>query len=222
MRSVRDLKQRAMKLDVIICGCAEASEYNPYIVFQMQIRKGIVVGLHLGYPLRKIAKSLNVSMEEVSSHIKLLKKAELVTEKDGCIVPAFFVALKEDVLKVKTAAKHLGAELAKCYEAGWDAVTETYSKLSVSKRFDFDRVSFVLIGAYSLDMIDKFAEEGKIVPKAPARKAGSFYMWGVEDGMDALGRYVMHSGLVADYGFATFGREKRERERRRRITGLKF
>ncbi|MEM2739077.1 MAG: hypothetical protein QXK93_08855 [Candidatus Bathyarchaeia archaeon] len=212
MRTIRDLNQRAMRFDVIICGSADASEYNPYIVFQTQIRKGIIIGLHEGYSVKSIAKSLNVSKQEVVSHLGFLRDAEFIREKNGCIVPAFFVALKEDVLRTKRAAKRLGVELAELYKTHWDAVVETYHKLSVSSRFDLDRVSFVLIGAYSLDMIDKFAVEGKIMPKAPKRKAGSFYMWGVEDGMETLGRYGMHSGELGGYGFATFGGE---RERRR-------
>lgn len=120
-------------------------------------------------------------------------------------------ALEGGYVEGEKTSKHLGEELAKCYETRWDSVIEAYRKLSVSSRFSFDRIGFVLIGAYSLDMIDKFAEEGKIMPKAPKRRAGSFYMWGVENGMDALGRYGMHSGQLGEYGFATFGGEKQKR-----------
>jgi len=211
MKSIKHLDQRAARLNVIICGNADASEYNPSIVFQKQIRKGIIVGLHEGYSVESIAKSLNVSKEEVLSHLGFLKDAEFITEKKGRMVPSFFVALKEDVLRTKRAAKCLGEEIEKCYDANWDTIMETYHKLSVSRKFGFDRVGFVLIGAYSLDMIDKFAEEGKIMPKAPKRKGGSFYLWIVENGMEALGRYGMHSGQLGEYCFATFGGEKKRR-----------
>ena len=211
MRAIQDLGHRAIKFDVIICGSADAGEFNPYIVFQTQIRKGILIGLHEGYSVESIAKLLRISKEEVLSHLEFLRDAEFIVEKNGCIVPAFFVALREDVLRTKKIAKRLGEELAKCYVSRWDTVVETYHKLSVSSKFGFDRVSFVLIGAYSLDMIDKFAEEGKIMPKAPVRKAGSFYMWGVENSMGALGRHGMHSGQIGGYGFATFGGEKERR-----------
>lgn len=61
MRVIGDLNQKAMKLNVIICGSADASEYNPVIAFQMPIRKGILIGLHAGYSVGDVAKSLNVS-----------------------------------------------------------------------------------------------------------------------------------------------------------------
>ncbi|NWF86831.1 hypothetical protein HXY32_03375 [Candidatus Bathyarchaeota archaeon] len=211
MTVIRDLNQRAMRFCVIICGSADVSEYNPYNTFQPQVRKGIIIGFHGGSSVEYIAKSLNVSKEELLNHLKFLRDAEFVREKNGRMFPAFFAALKEDVLRTKKASKNLGEKLAKLYEARWETVIKTYRKLSVSSRFGFDRVGFVLIGAYSLDMIEKFAEEGKIMPKAPKRKAGSFYMWGVENGMKALGHYGMHSGQLGEYGFATFGGEKERR-----------
>lgn len=92
---------------------------------------------------------------------------------------------------------------------------ENYHKLSVSSRFSFDRVAFVLVGAYSLDvyMLEKFAEEGKLMPRAPRRESGSFYMWGIEGAANALGKCGMHSGRAGEYGFATFGCEE-ERKRK--------
>lgn len=212
MADVKNLNLKAAKVDVIICGNADACEYNPHSAFQDQIRKGILISLHENYSTSDIATLLEVSEREVLNHLEFLKDAEFVKEKEGRIVPSFFVALKDDVLIVKKASKRLGEEIARCYEARWDYVIETYHKLSVSSKFDFDKVGFVLIGAYSLDMIDKFAEEGKIMPKAPKRKAGHFYMWAVENGMDALGRYGMHSDQLGEYEFATFGGEK-ERKR---------
>jgi hypothetical protein len=200
-----------MRFCAIICGNADASEYNPYNAFQPQVRKGIIVGLHIGCSVEYMAKSLNVPKKELLNHLEFLRDAEFVIEKNGRMFPAFFVALKEDVLRTKKASIDLGEKLAKLYEARWESIIETYRKLSVSSRFNFDRVGFVLVGAYSLDMIEKFAEEGKIMPKAPKRKAGSFYMWGVENGMNALGRYGMHSGQLGEYGFATFGGEKERR-----------
>ncbi|MBS7620906.1 hypothetical protein KEJ32_02130, partial [Candidatus Bathyarchaeota archaeon] len=63
-------------MDVIICGSADASEYNPYIAFQESIRKGIIIGLHMGYSIVELAKSLDVSREEVLNHLKFLREAE--------------------------------------------------------------------------------------------------------------------------------------------------
>lgn len=37
-------------------------------------------------------------------------------------------------------------------KTSWNVVVETYDKLSVSSRLGLERVGFVLIGAYSLDM----------------------------------------------------------------------
>jgi len=215
MRAISNLDQKARRFNIIICGSADLSEYNPSDVFQTPIRKGIVIGLHEDYTIEDIAKSLGVLEEEVSNHLKFLKEAEYVTERNGCLIPTFFIALKDDVLRAKDMAKHIGRELAERYESSWSLIEETYRKLSVSHRFSFDRVSFVLVGAYSLDiyMLEEFAREGKIMPKAPRRKAGCFYMWGVEDGMDSLGRYGMHSSEIGEYGYATFGGEM---ERRRR------
>jgi hypothetical protein len=110
--------------------------------------------------------------------LEFLREAENVAERGDRLVPTFFIALREEVARVKELAKRLSLELAKRYESSWDLVVETYHKLSVSSRFSFDRVAFVLVGAYSLDvyMLEKFAEEGRLMPKAPRRKAGSFYM----------------------------------------------
>ncbi|MGB9683607.1 MAG: hypothetical protein ACPL1Z_01595, partial [Candidatus Bathyarchaeales archaeon] len=139
MKAIKHLGQRIAKFDVIICGDADASEYNPNIVFQKQIHKGVIIGLHENYPIDRIAKSLNVSKEEVLSHLEFLREAEFITERNGRMVPTFFVALKEDVLRTKKFVKHLGEEIGKCYEVHWDIITEAYCKLSVSSKFGFDR-----------------------------------------------------------------------------------
>lgn len=204
MTLIEDLE----KFDVIICGSADVGEYEPYVVFRQRVRKGIIVGLHLGCSLDYIAKSLGVSKEGLLNNLRFLMDAEYVVEKGGRIVPNFFVALKEDLSRAKEASMNLGERIAKLYETRWEIITKTCRELSVCSRFGFERVCYVLIGAYSLDIIDKFAEEGKIMPKAPERRAGRFYMWGVEDGMDALGRYGMHWGQLGKYEFATFGGEK--------------
>ena len=201
-----------MKFAIIICGSSRESEYNPSVTFQSQLRKDIIIGLHKGQSSADLAKLLNVSEEKISDHLKFLEKAKFVKEKNGRIVPGFFVAFREDVLRTRKASIGLGRKIGNAYETSWNNVIETYRKLSVAQLFDFNRIGFVLVGAYSLDMIDKFAEEGKLMPKAPERKTGSYYMWGVENGMDALGRYGMHSDQLNGYGFASFGGEE-ERKR---------
>jgi hypothetical protein len=209
------LAQRAIRFNIIIAGSSVLSEYNPYIALSSQIRKVIVIGLHEGCSVEDISKSINTSRDEVLNHLEFLREAEYVAERGDRLVPTFFIALREEVAKVKGLAKHLSAELAKRYESSWDLVVETYHKLSVSSRFSFDRVAFVLVGAYSLDvyMLEKFAEEGRLMPKAPRRKAGSFYMWGIEGDANALGKCGMHCGRAGEYGFATFGcEEKRKRK----------
>lgn len=202
-----------MKFAIIICGTSRESEYNPSVTFQSQLRKDIIIGLHKGQSSADLAKLLNVLEEKILDHLKFLEEAKFVKEKNGRIVPGFFVALREDVLRTRKASIGLGRKIGNAYEASWNNVIEAYRKLSVAQRFDFNRIGFVLVGAYSLDMIDKFAEEGKLMPKAPERKTGSYYMWGVENGMDALGRYGMHSDQPLNgYGFASFGGEE-ERKR---------
>jgi len=52
-------------------------------------------------------------------------------------------------------------EFSKCYEFYWDFIIEAYCKLLVSSGFSFDRVSFILVDTYLLDMIDKFAGESR-------------------------------------------------------------
>jgi len=91
MRIIKYLGQRAMKFDIIICGSADAGEYNPYVVFQTQIRKCILIGLHEGYSVENMAGSLSVSKGEVLSHLEFLRDAEFIVEKNGCIVPAFLL-----------------------------------------------------------------------------------------------------------------------------------
>ncbi|MDM7275531.1 MAG: hypothetical protein P3X22_005360 [Thermoprotei archaeon] len=213
VRLIKDLNERAARFNVIIAG-SYCLRYNPYATFQERVRRGIVIGLHKGYSLRSIAKLLNVPEHDVESHIRYMREAEFIVEKEGRIIPAFFIALREDVRRAKKAARRLGVEIGEVYKARWDVVMETYRKLSASSRFDFDRVGFVLIGAYSLDvgMLKKFEEEGKIMPRAPARKCGQYYMWGVEGGLESLGRYGMHYDELGEYGFASFGGRKRGEE----------
>ncbi len=158
-----------------------------------------------------LTKSLEIHEDEILNQLKFLKDGDFVKEQNGKTLPNFFVALRADVVRTRKASAGLSREIGKVYETNWDAVIETYNKLSVFSRFGFERVGFVLIGAYSLDMIDKFKEEGKIMPEAPKRKTGRYYMWGVENGVEALGRYGMHSGKLNGYGFASFGGEKERR-----------
>jgi DNA-binding transcriptional ArsR family regulator len=210
-----ELAQRAIRFNIIIAGSSVLSEYSPYIALSSQIRKVIVIGLHEGCSVEDIARSIGASRDEVLSHLEFLREAGYVVERDSRLVPTFFIALREEVARVKGLAKRLSAELAKRYESSWDLIVETYHKLSVSSRFSFDRVAFVLVGAYSLDiyMLEKFAEEGRLMPRAPRRKSGSFYMWGIEGAANALGKCGMHSGRAGEYGFATFGcEEKRKRK----------
>jgi len=176
MRAIPNLDQKARRFNIIICGSADLSEYNPSDVFQMPIRKGIVIGLHEDYTIEDIAKSLGVSEEEVINHLKFLREAEYVVERNGCLIPTFFIALKDDVLRAKGMAKHIGKELAERYESNWSLIEGTYRKLSVSHRFSFDRVSFVLVGAYSLDMymLEEFVEEGRSCLKLLRGKLAAF------------------------------------------------
>ena len=210
---IRDLNERAARLSIIIAGSC-CTEYDPYEILRDHVRRGIVVGLHLGYSVESIARLLGVSKQDVEDHLGYLREADLVVEREERLVTGFFIALREDVVIAKDLARSLGVELGELYRASWDTVLETYNRLSASRRYPFSRVGFVLIGAYSLDMgmLRKFAEEGRIMPEAPVRKGGRYYMWGVEDGMENLGRYGMHSAEIGEYGFATFGGE---RERRR-------
>lgn len=200
-----------MKFSVIICGESEG-RFNPSIVFQPDLRKDIVIGLHKGQSVVSLSRSLGIGEDEILNHLEFLRDGSFVKEQNGETLPNFFVALREDVLRTRKASLGLGRKIGRIYENRWDYVVETCHKLSISSRFSLERVSFVLIGAYSLDMIDKFKEEGKIMPEAPRRKSGRFYMWGVENGMEALGRYGMHSNKLNGYGFASFGGEgKRKR-----------
>jgi DNA-binding transcriptional ArsR family regulator len=210
-----ELAQRAIRFNIIIVGSSVLSEYSPYIALSSQIRRSIVIGLHEGCSVEDIARSIGASRDEVLSHLEFLREAGYVAERSSHLVPTFFIALREEVTRVKELVKRLGVELAKRYESSWDLVVETYHKLSVSSRFSFDRVAFVLVGAYSLDvyMLEKFAEEGRLMPRAPRRRAGSFYMWGIEGGANALGKCGMHSDRAGEYGFATFGCEE-ERKRK--------
>jgi hypothetical protein len=201
-----------MKFSVIICGESSGGKYNPYVTFHSDVRKGIIIGLHKGQSFTDLAKSLEVSEDEILNHLEFLRNGGFVREQNGKTLPNFFVALREDVLRTRKAAIKLGGKIGKVYERGWEDVVKTYNTLLVSPRFGIERVGFVLIGAYSLDMIDKFEEEGRIMPAAPKKKTGRYYMWGVENGMEALGRYGMHNGKLKEYGFATFGGE-RERKR---------
>jgi hypothetical protein len=200
-----------MKFSIIICGESGGGDYNPYVTFQSDLRKAIIIGLHKGQSVADLTKSLKIREDETLNQLKFLKDGSFVKEQNGKALPNFFVALREDVLRTREASVGLSRKIGKVYETNWNVVFETYNKLSVSPRFDFERVVFVLIGAYSLDMIDKFKEEGKIMPEAPKRKTGRYYMWGVENGMEALGRYGMHSDILDEYGFASFGGEKERR-----------
>ena len=212
-----DLLERAKEFNVIIAGSINIDylNYDPSIVFSPTTRRGVIIGLHEGRSVEDVARLINAPLDDVLSHLEILEEAGYVIMRGDRIVPSFFIALREDVVRVKELAKHLGVEIAKRYESNWDLVVEIYSKLSISPRFGFDRVAFVLVGAYSLDvyMLEKFYEEGRLMPRPPRRRAGVFYMWGVEGGAEALGRCGMHSGEAGEYGFATFGCEL---ERRRK------
>jgi hypothetical protein len=48
----------------------------------------------------------------------------------------------------------------------------------------------------------------RLMSRAPRRRVGSFYVPGVEGGLDALGRCGMHYAEVGEYGFATLGCEE--------------
>jgi len=200
-----------LKLSIIICGDAGKGKHNPYNALQSDLRKAIIVGLHKGQSIADLARSYALMGNEVLGHLESLQEGGFVKEKNGKLVPSFFVALKRDVTATRKASLGLGRSIGEIYEANWETIVETYNHLPVSSRFGFERVGFVLIGAYSLDMISRFAEEGDIMPRAPKRKSGRYYLWAVENGMDALGRYGMHSGKCRRYRYASFGGERQRR-----------
>jgi DNA-binding transcriptional ArsR family regulator len=200
-----------MGFSIVICGDAGKGRHNPYIALEPDIRKAIVIGLHAGQSAVELARSSGISENEISRHIASLREGGFVKTQNGEALPNFFVALRNDVVRVQRASVGLGRSLGEIYETRWKSLVKTYNELSVSSRFGFDRVGFVLIGAHSLDMMGKFAEEGKIMPRAPKRKTGRYYLWGVEDGLESLGRYGMHSDICRRYGYATFGGEKDRR-----------
>ena len=197
-----------MPLSIIICGDAGKGKHNPYVALASDVRKAIILGLHNGQSIAELAKSSGVSENETLEHVGALGEGGFVKVQKRKALPNFFVASGNDVLRVRRESAALGRQLAEIYRTRWQAVVETYNELSASSRFGFERIGFVLIGAYSLDMIGKFAEEGDLMPRAPKRKTGRYYLWGVEDGLEALGRYGMHSGSCKNYGYASFGGEK--------------
>lgn len=201
-----------MRLSIVICGDSGKGKYNPYVALQSDIRKAVIIGLHEGQSIAQLAKSSDISEDEVLRHVESLEEGGFVKVQNGKTLPSFFIALRNDVVRVQRASVDLGRKLGKIYETRWRTLIETYNELSVSSRFGFERVGFVLIGAHSLDMMGKFAEEGKIMPRAPKRKTGRYYLWGVENGLESLGRYGMHSDSCRHYGYASFGGE-RERKR---------
>ena len=159
----------------------------------------IMINLNMGVDLETIAVDLTIPQATLDSVIDSLKAVNLVWESDGKLRPSFLMTDEDETLRVYSHAAEIGTKLADTLDANYDDIKSSYNLLEVSNSFDFEDVSFLLLGGRIIDikLLEKLVTGVRLLPSAPSRPSpdqpdAHYYFWMVEGEKKHLGEYGLN------------------------------
>lgn len=167
-----------------------------------------------GYSLNEIQEIFEISEKELIEKISLLVDASLVKVKDGKYIPDFLIVNEEETKKTYEQSKELGRILADEIKENWDEIENDYSKLSISKSYSLNELSFALVGSKIIDiaLLEVLAKDRTLLQPAPKRPSpkrpdAQYYFFMIDGKYKHLGKYGEESMELPkkNWTFITFG-----------------
>ncbi len=175
--------------------CSMAGSGDPWSALTRP-RRPILLAMHDGLNLDRLAEVFNMSVEQMISEIKPLQESTLVKVVNNRYTPDFFIANISETKKVYSHSKSIGKILAEALLKEWDKLERSFSELSSSSSYSLKEQGFMFVGARILDLgvLGALVRDKTlltIVPSRPSPKRpdGQYYFWMVEGEPEHLGKY---------------------------------
>jgi hypothetical protein len=174
-----------------------------------ELNREVVVAFHEGWNLDKIAKTLKISLDDVSKASDKLEDERIVGRRDEFDVRPFLPVIREaDYMRVKDGLKRHTDEFTKVITDNWKDIEGLVDSLEGMKAVPKDRamyetiVSGILLGG----MMDAFYDDQTIMPGPPRHgKNERYYAWLVESNPAAAGKLKRELRESASYRIITIG-----------------
>jgi hypothetical protein len=174
-----------------------------------ELTREVVVAFHEGWNLDKIAKTLKVSLDDVSKVSDKLEDERLAGRRDEFDVRPFIPVIREaDYMRMKDGLKRHTDEFTKVITDNWKDIEGLVDSLEGMKTVPKDRamyetiVSGILLGG----MMDAFYDDQTIMPGPPRHgKNERYYAWLVESNPAAAGKLKRELRESANYRIITIG-----------------
>jgi hypothetical protein len=174
-----------------------------------ELARQVVVAFHEGWGFDKIAKTLKVSLDDVSKVSDKLEDERIAGRRDEFDTRPFIPVIRElDYLRVKDGLKRHTDEFTKVITDNWKDIEGLVDSLEGMKAVPKDRamyetiVSGILLGG----MMDTFYEDQTIMPGPPRHgKNERYYAWLVESNPAAAGKLKRELRESANYRIITIG-----------------
>jgi hypothetical protein len=178
-------------------------------IMKEDLTRMVIVAYHEGWGLDKIAKTLKVSLDDVSKISDKLEDERLGGRRNEFDVRPFFPVIREqDVARIKDGLLRHTEEFTKVILDNWKNIEGTVESLEGMKAVPKGRatyetvVSGILLGA----MMDAFYEDQTFMPPPPRHgKTERYYAWLVESNPAGAGKLRRDLRDSANYRIITIG-----------------
>src|SRR5262245_41508480 len=178
-------------------------------IMKEELAREVVVAFHEGWGLDKIAKTLKLSLDDVSKTSDKLEDERIAGRRDEFDTRPFIPVIRElDYLRVKDGLKRHTDELAKFITDNWKEIESLVDSLEGMKAVPKDRAMYetVVSGILLGGMMDAFYEDQTIMPGPPRHgKNERYYAWLVESNPAAAGKLKRELRESANYRIISIG-----------------
>ncbi|NDJ87136.1 MAG: hypothetical protein GYB66_14755 [Chloroflexi bacterium] len=135
------------------------------------LRKQIIRALHDQHSLSEIQVMFGLAHGALIAELTPLVDASLVAKRKDTYQPLFFVADADETRRVAAHATTAGEALFAQLQTDWEALSQAYQALEISRRIPFPEIAFLLVGANILDigLLRALEQDGTLMPPSPHR-----------------------------------------------------
>jgi len=178
-------------------------------IMKEELAREVVVAFHEGWGLDKIAKTLKLSLDDVSKTSDKLEDERIAGRRDEFDTRPFIPVIREaDYLRVKDGLKRHTDEFTKVITDNWKEIEGLVDSLEGMKAVPKDRAMYetVVSGILLGGMMDTFYEDQTIMPGPPRHgKNERYYGWLVESNPAAAGKLKRELRESANFRIITIG-----------------
>lgn len=113
--------------------------------------RDILIGLHKGTSLPKLATELGLSPDALATHLATLRAEGIVAERGGSLSPTCMIVQRADGEAIESLAAHVAAQTMPFMRSATEAMRKRYREIAGFRQLDFDDVSFFLVSNVLLD-----------------------------------------------------------------------